>query len=283
MPRLPNLLWPAVLLAALSACGDATRQRFDAPAAAAAPLMAQVAADRSAAKEAPANPVRRYLALRHELTIQTPGDGVEAAWKQASEACLAAGCEVLAARLERNDQLRPADAMLSARVPPDRVDAFLARVGELGSVGRHTKDSEDKADEVLDTEARIANMAGFRDNLRRLMATPGSRLKDLIEVERELVRVQSELDSLASRRKALASETDKVLVTLHFSARPSVLETGMWSPVRHAVLGAGRTFAHSLAGLITLGVGLLPWLLALAGLAVGVRLAWRRWRRPASA
>jgi hypothetical protein len=39
-----------------------------------------------------------------------------------------AGCEVLAARLERNDALRPAEATLVARVPPDRLDAFLARV-----------------------------------------------------------------------------------------------------------------------------------------------------------
>ncbi|HET7865450.1 MAG TPA: DUF4349 domain-containing protein [Burkholderiaceae bacterium] len=54
----------------------------------------------------------------------------------------------------------------------------------------------------------------FSGTLRCPMATPGAQLKDLIEVERELVRVQSELDSLAARRKGLADQTDKVHVSL---------------------------------------------------------------------
>jgi hypothetical protein len=269
------------MLAALAACSDDV-QRLPAEAAAAPVAYAKLAAAAGQAPEPAPASVRRYLALRHDLHIQTPADDVEAAWRNASEACAAAGCEVLAARLERNDELHPAEATLVARVPPDRLDAFLARVSALGSVGRHAKTSEDKTDEVIDTEARIANMTGFRDNLRRLMATPGSRLKDLIEVERELVRVQSELDSLASRRKALAGETDKVHVTLNFSARPAVLATGMWAPVREAVLGAGRTFARSAAALISLLVAVLPWLVLLAGLGVALRAAWRR-RRQVSA
>ena len=69
-------------------------------------------------------------------------------------------------------------------------------------------------------------MAEFRDSLRKLMATPNARLKDLVEVERELTRVQSELDSLATRRKLLAGETEKVRVTVAFSARP------MWAQMR---------------------------------------------------
>ena len=51
--------------------------------------------------------------------------------------------------------------------------------------------------------------------LRALPASPGARLKDLIGVKRELVRVPSELDSLASRSKALAQQTEMIRVTLH--------------------------------------------------------------------
>ena len=119
-------------------------------------------------------------------------------------------------------------------------------------------------------------MSEFRDHLRSLMGTPGAKLKDLIDVERELVRVQSELDSLASRRKALSNQTDKVHVTLSFSARPSVLEAGVWSPVSDAVRGAGRMLAHSVAGLISFVVAVLPWALLLALAGWGTRALWRR-------
>jgi hypothetical protein len=185
--------------------------------------------------------------------------------------------------LARDDERRPAQASLEARVPPEKFDAFLKQVTALGAVGHHSKTAEDKTDEVIDTEARLKNLSAFRDNLRRLMATPGARLKDLIEVERELVRVQSELDSLASRRKALASETDKIHVMLNFVPRPEVLETGMWSPVRDAMLGAGHAFANSLGGLVKFVVVALPWTIALLVGVLAVRTLWRRRRsRPAA-
>ncbi|MCW7538303.1 DUF4349 domain-containing protein [Aquabacterium sp. A7-Y] len=145
------------------------------------------------------------------------------------------------------------------------LDAFLARVTALGQVGQHNKTAEDRTDEVVDTEARLKNMSEFRDQLRRLMATPKAKLAKLIEVERELTRVQSEIDRLASRRKALAGLTDKVHVRLSIQARPSVLETGMWSPVRDAVLRAGHVRADSVATLIHVVVAALPRALGLGG------------------
>ena len=136
---------------------------------------------------------------------------------------------------------------------------------------------------MIDTEARQKNSIEFRDSLRGLMSTPNAKLKDLIDVERELTRVQSDIDSLASRRKALANETDKVHVSLFFSARPSVLESGMWSPVKRAVLSAGHVLARSVATLIDVAVALVPWLLALLAGVLAVRSLWRRGRHRKSA
>lgn len=223
-------------------------------------------------------PLRRYVALRHDINIMTPAEAVESAWQQAQDACVAAGCEVLASVVSRDEQRRPSSASLQARVPPGALDAFLARVTKLGSVGQHAQTADDKTDDVIDTDARLKNMVAFRDRLRGLLATPGARLKEVIEVERELVRVQSELDSLTSRRKALSQLTDMVHVNLNFQATPSVLETGIWGSVREAVLGAGRVFADSLAKIIALTVFLLPWVLVALTLFVAVRAIRRRRR-----
>jgi Domain of unknown function (DUF4349) len=279
-----------VLMAGLLAgCGGPNEppqaQRMRAPAAPApmAAMQEQSAAKSLATDAAPAEaPQRRYMALRHQLQLRTAAEQVEAAWRQAGDACAAAGCEVLSSHLTRDEQRRPALANLEARVPPDKLDAFLERITALGSVGEHHKAADDKTDEVIDTQARIKNMAGFRDSLRRLMNTPGAKLKDLIEVERELVRVQSELDSLASRSKALANLTDKVLVSLTISAEPAVLQAGTWAPVKEALLGAGGRLAGSVATMLGWIVSGLPWLLAL-GLAFVARRLWLARRRRAVA
>ncbi len=281
----------ALLLLAI-ACGQqestdsATAPAADRSAASrlVAPMAAQLnarmikgaAAPLARAEEAP---LRRYIALRHDISIMTPAEAVESAWQLAQDACIAAGCEVLASVVSRDEQRRPSSASLQARVPPGALVAFLAKVTQLGSVGQHAQTADDKTDEVIDTDARLKNMVAFRDRLRGLLATPGARLKEVIEVERELVRVQSELDSLNSRRKALSQQTDMVHVNLNFQATPSVLETGIWGPVREAVLGAGRVFADSLAKIIALTVFLLPWVLVALTLFVVVR-AIRRRRRP---
>ena len=254
------------------------------PAPAAPPQVQKIAAATLPLGAVDALPARqRFVAVRHDLAVVTAQDAVEVAWKAAETACLAAGCELLASNVARDDDRAPAVAFLDARLPPAALAPFLERLGGLGAIGRHSTAAEDKTAEVVDVDARLKNMAEFRDNLRKLMATPNARLKDLIEVERELTRVQSELDSLAIRRKVLANDTEKVRVAVAFSARPAVLEAGMWLPVKSAVLRAGHVLAGSVAALIGLAVALLPWALVLFAAGVGLRaLLRRRPPRPAA-
>jgi hypothetical protein len=224
---------------------------------------------------------RRLLAVRHDLRLHTDAGAIEAAHRSAQQACAEAGCELIASQLVRDGEQQPSQASLEARVPPQHAAALLAHLTALGTVARHETSSEDKTDEVIDVEARLQNMAGFRDHLRVLMSRNGAKLAELMEVERELVRVQSEIDSLASRRKALAALTGQVRIALTISARPAVLEAGTWAPLHEAVLGSGRVLARSLASLISLTAAAMPWLVVLLPLGVAVR-AWRRRRRRAA-
>ena len=288
-PALLALILAVCAFLVLAGCERVAEPARDAvgraPAAVAPPPAAKtvLAAAAAQAPEESSAVATRFVAVRHDLAVVTAADAVEAAWKAAETACLAAGCELLASNVARDDERAPAAAFLDARLPPEALAPFLARLGGLGRIGRHATAAEDKTAEVVDVEARLRNMAGFRDNLRKLMTTPGARLKDLIDVERELTRVQSELDSLATRRKVLAGETEKVRVTVAFGAQPAVLEAGMWLPVKSAVLRAGHVLAASVATLIGSAVALLPWALVLMLAALGVRALRRRQRRPAAA
>lgn len=114
---------------------------------------------------------------------------------------------------------------------------------------------------MIDVDAKIKNLIELRDRLRQLLASPGGSLKDAVEVERELSRVQSELDSFQMKRKVLANETEKTAVEITFRSRKSVAKTGTFSPIPAALRDAGGVLAYSIAVAITFVVAVIPWLI----------------------
>lgn len=272
------ILLPLALLACSKKAEVAPAGALSKPVAmsAAAPAADMARAAPEQAEQAEGEQSQRFIALRHELLMLTEPQAVETAWKAAQEACAAAACDLLSSSISHEDDQQPASGHLDARVPPARLKVFMDKVTGLGTVGQHSTSAEDKTDQVVDTEARLKNMAEFRDHLRKMLATPGAKLSELIEVERELTRVQSELDSLATQRKVLAQETEKVRVLITFQARSAILQPGVWSPVKQAFQHAGHVFAGSIASLISFVAAMSPWLVVALPLAWGLKAWWRR-------
>ncbi len=229
---------------------------------------------------------RRYKAVSYFLTLQSEPDKLPALWKEAQDYCsikLADKCEVITSSIMRPDQNLPPTASLQIRILPEQVTSYLSKARAGSETIEDRTQSEDKTDAVIDTEARLKNLGAMRDRLRELLNTPNAKLKDLIEVEREIVRVQSELDSLNGMRKALANETDKVAIHLTFVSRRSIAESSALSPINEAVLSMGRLFASSIAAIITFFAVVLPWLVLLLVLTLIIKKIMQRLRRPAAA
>ena len=99
----------------------------------------------------------------------------------------------------------------------------MKRLEAVGSIVEHKTVSADETAAVIDVEAKIKNLTGLRDRLRKMLdSTTNAGFKDIVEVDRELTKAKSELDSLQTTRKALANETEKVSVAITFSARESL-------------------------------------------------------------
>jgi hypothetical protein len=103
--------------------------------------------------------------------------------------------------------------------------------------------------------------------------------RDILETERELARVQGELDAMAAQRKALANETEKILLHVDYRPEPSLGETGAMQPLMDAWRGAGRAFAESLAAALLFILQALPWLVIVVPVVWGV---WKMLRRLAA-
>ena len=153
-------------------------------------------------------------------------------------------------------------------MPPRNVAIFLSGLAKNGEVMQHSRDSEDKTNQVVDADARISNLTNLRDRLRLMLSDKTAKFKDIIEVERELANTQSELDSMTSTRKILALETDLVAVTIDFTAVQGITEQGFFAPVLRAFQSAGQVFMESIATVITFVMAAIPWLL------IGIPIVW---------
>lgn len=214
------------------------------------------------------NTIKKYIALRHHLQIETPSEQMQASFDAALKHCQALNCELLSANYNKETAYNPPSASLSARVPPRNVEVFLTGLAKNGEVLQHGRDSEDKTNQVVDTDARIKNLTELRDRLRLMLTDKSAKFKDVIEVERELSNTQSQLDAMLSMRKILSQETDLVAVNINFSAAQGITEQGFFAPVARALKDAGRVMMESFASVITFVMSAIPWLL------MGIPVLW---------
>ncbi|MGQ0442367.1 MAG: DUF4349 domain-containing protein, partial [Methylophilaceae bacterium] len=130
--------------------------------------------------------LKKYIALRHHLSIETPAENMQASFDAAVNHCSVLNCQLLSANYNRETPYSPPSASLSVRVPPRNVTIFLSGLAKHGEVLSHRRDSEDKTNQVVDTDARIKNLTELRDRLRSMLADKTAKFKDIIDVQREL-------------------------------------------------------------------------------------------------
>ncbi len=273
-----------VLLLALAGCGESElsatipsgTMRMGAPASAPAPMAMDKAMAEGAPQEAGAEAAPKYMAERQFWVFELPEKAIEARW-QAHVALCQADCEVLNAALNKSTH-SPVSASLQIRVGRPSAAKLLGAMNSPEVTERRVE-REDKTLQVVDVEARLKNLGELRDRLRALLANRSGALKDILETERELARVQGELDSMAAQRKTLANETEKILLFAEYRPEPSIGETGAMQPLVEAWHGAGRAFAESLSAALLFIVQALPWLVIVVPIFWGI---WKGLKRVAA-
>ena len=101
-------------------------------------------------------------------------------------------------RVDRTSASGEERVAVGLRVPVDQLETALASLAALGEVVSRHVSVDDVSDQVIDLDARIANLRALRDRMR-LLLDRATEIKDILAIERELTRVQSELDSLTGR------------------------------------------------------------------------------------
>jgi Domain of unknown function (DUF4349) len=272
----------------LAACGQRD-VAYPADAASEAVASADVVAKSPMAGEpAPAQPgptTGRYLAYEYSFTLELPSKAVGPVQEAQAAACRAVpanGCLVVGSSINRGDdgavygqlQMR----MVPARVQPFRADLTKAVHGADGEITAATTNSEDLTQAIVDTEAVMRAKTALRERLLALLNRQTGKVADLLEVERELARVQQEIDAATSALKVYRLRTDLSLVTITFVSERSSVGGDVANPLAGAFRDFFRIMSYSAAGIVRVIAGILP--LAVIGLPLVwlVIAGWRRWR-----
>jgi len=276
-------VWAAAASVLLAGCQDGSRQHLeesvDVALIEAAPPADAAASAPTAATSNAAPVVAPSIAYAYRFGLELPAEAAPKMMARHEQACIAARsstCQVIGSNSSRVGR-DSVEARLEMRATPAYVARFRAALdgearGAGGRVAQQAVESEDLTRQLVDTEARMRAMETLRDRLQQLLATRSGPLEQLLQVERELARVQGELDATRSALAVMRTRVQTSRLDVTYSAAGQLAPDSAARPVVDALNSASYAFMSSLGVLILFIASVLPVLL------VGAPLIWLLWR-----
>ncbi|MFD9335139.1 DUF4349 domain-containing protein [Streptomyces sp. NPDC060028] len=283
----------AAALAALSLAGALALTGCSAGGDASAGKAADVAAPRpdgeaargaAAAPAAPDKGPQQPAPARAQI-IRTATLGVETADAQKATAAARTAAENAGGYVGNETTKRDADGLMTStvtlRVPGDRFDAVLGAMEGSGKLLDRKVEAQDVTQKVADTDSRVKSQQASVARVRDMMEK-ASGLGDVVTLESELAKRQSDLESLLAQQTALKDQTSLGTITLTFSEPAKPVERAEEKkdkePTFLGALKAGWNVFTQIVRYLTVAFGaLLPFALTAGAVVLGRRL-FRKWR-----
>lgn len=167
-------------------------------------------------------------------------------------------------------------AVLVVKVPPESVDRLLSGLDDTGTVQSINQSAQDVTEQLVNLDVRIRNARQSVANVREFMDRT-ENLNELVTLESELTRRQTELEQLEAQQRNLSDRVALSTITIEVVPTASVpeppaepeaddgigdaLESG-WDAFTALVFGIGFVLAATLPFLVSgLLLALVAWLL----------------------
>lgn len=227
-------------------------------------------------------PADSFLAYRYNFGLRAPAEAVSPLVQAHQDACEAAGpsvCQIINANINEQSEDR-VSARLMLRARPEWLSQFRAGLesdaedagGEVVSVSQSV---EDLTRPILDTEARLSAQVTLRERLLGLLERQGASVEELIRVERELARVNGDIESATAQLRAMRARVSMSIADLTYQSEIRPISQSTVNPVAEAFRDFAGIVLTGLAGLIRVVAVVLPWLIVIIP-AVWLFGRWRR-------
>ena len=176
------------------------------------------------------------------------------------------------------------DVSVELRIPARQADSFIADLRTLGKVVEETRSSEEVTAEYVDLQARMKAARAAEQRLVELLGTRTGKLSDVLEVERELARVRSEIESMQGQSNVMLHQvnyaTVKVQLSEEYHEKLQSHSTSTWTKIRNAAIDGFNNLEEAIVGVLVFfldfGLSIAFWL---ALLLVPSWLIWRKLNR----
>lgn len=241
-------------------------------------------ADAAAADPARPSAVRApQIAYTYDYAVTTRPGAALALMQRHEAACVKAGpavCRVVnsvSRRRGRDD----VSGSLTLQAQPGWLTPFrggLQAQAEAagGKIITASASSEDLSRDIVDTEARVRAMTTLRDRLQQLLATRSAPLDQLLQTERELARVQGDLDSTQSILNEMRGRVATSMLTVNYEPVSQIAPDSAFRPVKAALDNALSVMMSVLGGMILVLAAVIPLTIVVAPLGWLLRRLWKR-------
>jgi uncharacterized coiled-coil protein SlyX len=170
------------------------------------------------------------------------------------------------------------------RIPVAKFETFIEAVSKLGVAESRKQTAQDVTEEFVDLEAQITNKKKLEERIVALLKDSSGKIKDVIEVERELARVRGEIEQMEGRLRYLTNRTDFTTVSIAAREQENYVPpaaptfTSRIAQAWSESLQAFRAFGEQTA---IAAVYIFPWLAVLSVISISAFLYMRRRNRSA--
>jgi hypothetical protein len=120
----------------------------------------------------------------------------------------------------------------SVKVPSTKLVETLDTIAKLGNKTSQSISQSDVTEQFVDNEARIKNLILFRDKMKKLLNRTRN-IDEIVRIEKEIRRVQIEIDSLKGRQKYLKDAVALSPINVDFKEKTvygpiGYIANGLW-------------------------------------------------------
>ncbi|MEJ1967268.1 MAG: DUF4349 domain-containing protein [Rhizomicrobium sp.] len=230
-------------------------------------------------------PAQQQFSFTHSWSVLMAHGAVAPRFERARDLCLndkALLCKLVSANLSTGEgQTAAASGSLEVQLPHGKLDVFehalLAPVtgekpGDAVMAARSTQ-AQSVETEASDTARKVAQLTAYRDRLAGIAKRPNLGVDDIIKVEAERARVQTDLDEATNRQRDLTDGIARESVSIELTER--IHRPEPMGPFHDLFHDAGQTLAENAASALLFAIGTIPWLPIAAIVIFLVSLLWR--------
>ena len=225
-----------------------------------------------------------FLAYSYQMGLEIPSARLANVMDAHVRACQTVGprlCQLVGAN-RSGDPESSMNGTINIRGEPNWLRTFMGGIAAQvnaagGRVLSQATNTEDLTRSIVDTQAHLRAQTALRDRLQQLLQSRPGRLSDLLDVERELARVQGEIDATQSNLAVMRARVDMSELTITYQSAPRPVGSDTFEPLRQAFANFLGIVVGGFAAIIVLIAGLLPFAIVLVPI-VWALLAWRRRR-----